>query len=403
MRLHPNSFGMTLLLGLLSAMGPISTDLFVPALPQLTADLQTIPARAQWTMSGYLLGFAAGQIFYGPVADKYGRKPVLMVALCIYLVASLAGALALSIESLTAARVIQGLGGAGPIIVARSIVRDLYQGNIANQKMALISTVMGLAPIIAPLVGALLVVKFGWRSGFVGMFLAVLFMAIMAALFLPETIRKRTEGRLSFKNILAGFAIVGRNKIWRSYASLQVTSQTGLYTFIASSPFILQNVYGITPLQFGVAFSICSFAFATSALISSRVVARRGGDFALGIGVTMFAIAGVTQLAGILISPKDLLTLFIPELLYFGGVGFILPNAVAGSLSPFPDRAGAATSLAGFTQMIVSAAVGLFVVAMIDKSAMPLALSTFITALISVIIFLASKNARAQRTTRVFR
>lgn len=398
MRLHPNSMAMTILLAFMSAMGPISTDLYVPALPQLAQDLQTTPGKVQWTMSAYLIGFACGQIFYGPLSDKHGRKSVLIVGFTIYLVASLAASAAPNIESLTAARFFQGLGGAGPIIVARAIVRDLYTGARAGQQLALMSTIMGLSPIVAPMIGGVIAVTWGWRSGFVIMFVIVAIITTVASLFLPETLRHRMQGPLSIRSILASFAVVGRNGTWWRYMSLQAMGQTGLFTFVSASAFVMQGVYGMTPIQFGMAFSICSLAFVSGAWMSSRTVARMGLDYAIGVGVILFAVAGVTQLTGLLLFPTELLAVFIPELVFFCGVGFVLPNCVAGLLSPFPERAGAATSLAGFLQMSFSALVGLIVVALIKDTAMPFALCTFLMSLGACIIFLTTRQARALRS-----
>jgi len=397
-RLHPNSFGMTLILALMSAMGPISTDLYVPALPQLAVDLETVPARVQWTMSAYLIGFAWGQIFYGPASDKFGRKPALLIGLSIYLVACVTSASAGSIEALTASRFLQGVGGAGPIIVARAIVRDLYEGARAGQQLALMSTIMGLAPIVSPLLGGMLAVRFGWRASFVAMFMVVAVLTVVSVLFLPETVRQRMAGVFSLRNILGSFAIVGRNRVWRSYVSMQAMGQTGLFTFISASPYILQSVYGMTPVEFGLAFSICSVAFVTGAWASSRTVARKGLDYAIGVGVILFAIAGVSQLAGFLLFPGDVLVILLPEALFFAGVGFVLPNAVAGSLSPFPERAGAATSLAGFLQMTFSAIVGLVVVSSLRGSALPFVLCTFVTAMGACAIFVATVRIRQAKS-----
>lgn len=398
MRLQPNSFGMTLLLAFMSAMGPISTDLYVPALPQLAQDLATTPGRVQWTMSAYLIGFACGQIFYGPLADKYGRKPVLLLGLGVYLAACVISGFSPTVETLTGARFLQGAGGAGPVIVARAIVRDLYSGARAGQQLALMATIMGLAPIVSPTLGGFVAVRFGWRAAFVLMFAMVLVISVAALLGLPETIRKRMQGAFSIRNIAASFAIVFRNNVWRSYASLQGMAQTGLFTFVSASPFVLQSTYGMSPFEFGFGFSVCSIAFVGGAWMSSRIVSRKGLDHAIGIGVSLFMVAGAAQLIGVLLFPDSLLAIFAPELLFFGGVGFVIPNSVAGALTPFPERAGAATSLAGFLQMTFTAIVGLVVVYSISGSALPIVLSTSAMSLGSCIVFLMSRKVRMTKS-----
>ncbi|MGE3645037.1 MAG: multidrug effflux MFS transporter [Beijerinckiaceae bacterium] len=398
MRLNPNSFGMTLLLAFMSAMGPISTDFYVPALPQLAQDLHTVPARVQLTMSAYLIGFAFGQIFYGPMADKFGRKPVLLFGLSVYLAACVVSGFAPDIDTLIGARFLQGIGGAGPVIVARAIVRDLYSGARAGQQLALMATIMGLAPIVSPTIGGLIAIRFGWRASFVVMFAMVCVITAGALLGLPETIKQRMQGTFSLRNILGSFSIVWRNNIWRSYASLQAMAQTGLFTFVSTSPFVLQPIYGLSPFEFGLGFSVCSIAFVGGAWFSSRMVARKGLDYAIGVGVLLFVAGGVTQLIGYLLFPRSVLVIFMPELVFFAGVGFVIPNAVAGLLTPFPERAGAATSLAGFLQMMFSAAVGILVAALIHESAWPIVICTFAMSAGAGAIFLASRRVRASKT-----
>lgn len=407
-RLNPNSLGMTVVLGMMTAMGPISTDFYIPALPQLVTDLGTTPARVQWTMSAYLIGFALAQILYGPLSDKYGRKPVLMGAFAIYLLACFVSAFAHSIETLTAARFVQGMGGAGPIIVARAIVRDMYSGSRAGQQLATMSSIMGLAPILSPMIGGVLAVQFGWRAAFVAMFTVIATLMAITALFLPETIKHRMVEKFSLGAILRSFAIIIRNPVWAVYAVLAGAGQTGVFTFMSASPFVLQGIYGLTPMQFGLGLSTCSIAFVVGAYVSLRLVRRKGLDTAIGYGVLLLALGGIMQALGVKFFPSHPAALFVSELVFFGGVGITMPHAIAGLLSPFPERAGAATSLAGFFQFSFSAAFGLYVVAAIGSSAtdatqgyagataMPLALATMGLGVGAAIVFFATIKVRAR-------
>ncbi len=397
MLLKPHSRGMTVLLAFMTAMGPISTDLYVPALPQLAADLATSPARVQWTLSSYLMGFAFGQLFYGPLSDKYGRKPLLLIGFAAYLIASFASALSTSIEMLTLARFVQGIGGAGPIIVTRAIVRDMYEGARAGRQLSLMSTIMGVAPIVSPVLGGFLAVYFGWRAGFVVMFAVVGTIAFIALLALPETLRARQSGAISARAVFESFSIVARHPTWRVYASLQALGHTGLFTFVAASPFILQNAYKLTPVEFGAGFSACSIAFVSGAWTGSRMVGRRGISGVVSIGVMCLAVAGVLQTVGYLAFPQYALALFGPELVYFFGIGLVLPHSIAGALSPFPDRAGAASSLQGFLQMTFSAGVGMLVVALLNGSAIPLVLTTLLMGVMTLVIFHLSDVGKNRR------
>jgi DHA1 family bicyclomycin/chloramphenicol resistance-like MFS transporter len=392
--LKPHTRGMTVLLAFMTAMGPISTDLYVPALPQLAADLATTAARVQWTLSSYLMGFAFGQLAYGPLSDKYGRKPLLLAGFFAYLLGTFASGAAMSIEALTVARFLQGLGGAGPIIISRAIVRDMYEGARAGRELSLMSTIMGIAPIASPMLGGFLVVWFGWRAGFVAMFCAVGVIALCALMFLPETLREKQKAPISLRAVAESFGVVARHPVWRVYACLQALGHTGLFTFVAASPFVLQNVMKLTPVQFGLGFSACSVAFVSGAALGSRLVGRRGVDGVISLGVACLACGGVSQTIGHFAFPNDPLALFGPELLYFLGIGLTLPQSIAGALSPFPERAGAASSLQGSAQMTFSAGFSLLVVALIKDDALPLVLTTLLMGGGSYIVFTASAGLR---------
>ena len=394
MHLKPNTFALTFVLALMTAMGPISTDVYIPSLPQLADEFGASPLRVQWTISAYLIGFGVSQIFYGPLSDKLGRKPLLLAGFVIFLVSTLASIFAQSIEMLIVARAFQGAGGAGPIIIVRAIVRDLYEGARAGRQMSIMSTIMGIAPIAAPLIGGALAVWFGWRSSFIAMFIIVAGLALTAMLLLPETLRLREQGALSLRGIFASFRIIFADPRWRVYSALNCFGHTGLYTFLAIAPFILHNVYGLTPLQFGIFFSICSISFVVGAGVGARLVTRLGLDRTIAIGIVCYCVGGSAQALGVSLLPENPLALLIPEMIFFSGVGFVMPHSIAAALTPFPERAGAAASLQGFVQMAFSACVGLAVAAMIGASALPLVATTLALGLGAGVVFLASAGTR---------
>ena len=193
--LRPGTFALTALLAALSATGPLTTDMYLPSLPDIARQLNGSTAQVQFTISAYLIGFAAGQIFYGPLSDRHGRKPVLMAAIVLYCVASLACALSISIEMLIVARAFQALGGCGGIVLTRAIVRDIYSGARAGRELSLIASVMALAPVLAPIAGGVLQTAFGWRSVFFTLVAVGIAAIAIVWAALPETLTMRATMR----------------------------------------------------------------------------------------------------------------------------------------------------------------------------------------------------------------
>ena len=284
--LRPDTLALTALLALLTAVGPLSVDLYLPSLPSIGAALTASPSAVGLTISFYLVGFAIGQVVYGPLSDRCGRKPVLLAALTIFCLASLACAVAPSIATLIAARMLQATGSAGAIVLARAVVRDLYEGPRAGRELSLMAAIMGLAPIVAPLIGGVMQVAFGWRACFV--FLVAVGLGGVAATYwlLPETLRPRAR---SAAGLVASLAVVARNRAALAYVGIIAAGYGGLFAFISGAPFVLQDVLGLSPVGFGVAFAISSIGYMSGTALAAKVVTRWGLDRTIGWGV--FAIA----------------------------------------------------------------------------------------------------------------
>src|SRR4051794_21451200 len=203
--LRPGSFALTLLLSMLTGLGPLSVDMYLASLPSIGRLLDAPTSQVQLTISAYLVGFAIAQVFYGPLSDRHGRRPVLIVALGIYLLATLACALAFSIETLIAARLVQALGGSGASVLARAVVRDMYEGSRVGRELARMAAIMALAPLVAPLIGGVLQTAFGWRSNFVALFCFDAAALAMVWLLLPETVRQRTPESVSVQSIVRSY------------------------------------------------------------------------------------------------------------------------------------------------------------------------------------------------------
>ena len=394
MQLKPGTFAMTVLLASLSALGPFSTDTYLASLPHIGAELNAPSDQVQLTLSAYLIGFSFGQIVYGPIADKYGRKPVMIVGLCGYVLAAIFCTLATSVTMLIVARTIQSFAAAAPIILARAVVRDLFEGQSAARELSVMTSISGMMPVAAPILGGVLQVAFGWRSVFVTMTIGGLVLLTVVALLLPETLRHRQEGPLSFRSVLASFGIVGRNRAFRAYVGIQAMGFAGLFCFISASPFILQNLYGFPPLQFSLTFACASICFLAATFVNRRLTPRFGIDGTIGIGTAFLMAGGLLQLVGVLLLPQSPIAFFVPGMVFFAGIGLLLPLLVASALMPFPERAGAASSLMGLCQMVFAAVVGAVLSRMIVTSALPLAIVMAAMGIAAFAIFHTSHAVR---------
>jgi MFS transporter, DHA1 family, multidrug resistance protein len=392
--LRPNTFALTALLAALSAIGPLTTDMYLPSLPDIARQLHASTAQVQFTISAYLIGFAVGQIFYGPVSDRHGRKPVLMAAMALYCVASLACALSTSIEMLIVARTFQALGGSGGIVLARAIVRDIYAGARAGRELSLIGSVMALAPVLAPIAGGLLQTGFGWRAIFFALVGAGLLGAGITWLLLPETLNTRAAEPVSIASMGRSYRIVVRHPAYLAYLGIAAASYAGLFAWISGAAFVLQNLYGLTPFDFGVAFALGSIGYMTGSALAARIVVRMGLDGVLGIGGCACAIGGLGMVAAVALGLTSSLSLVVPVAIYLAGLGMVLPQGIAGAMTPFPERAGAASSLFGFVQQSAAALCGAVVGWYLGQSAWPLVLGVAVMGCMTLVFWVTTRGIR---------
>ena len=394
--LRPGTFALTVLLAALSAIGPLTTDMYLPSLPDIARLLNASTAQVQLTVSAYLLGFAFGQIFYGPLADRHGRKPVLLGAVALYCAASLACALSTSIEMLIAARALQALGGSGGIVLARAIVRDLYSGARAGRELSLIGGVMALAPVLAPLLGGVLQTGFGWRSIFFTLVGGGFFGAAIVWPLMPETLALRAAYPVTPASMFKSYRVVARNPAYLAYLGLASTSFGGLFAWISGSSFVLQYLYGLSPFQFGAAFAVGSVGYMIGTTYAARLVMRHGINRTLGVGAVAMAAGGLGMVMAVALGLTSAASLVLPMALYLAGLGIVLPQAIAGAMTPFPERAGAASALLGFVQQSVAALCGVVVGMLLGSSAWPLAGSVAVMGCATLGLWIATRAVRAR-------
>ncbi len=387
---------MTALLGLLTGLGPLSVDMYLPSLPDMARLLSATPAEVQLTISFYLIGFAIGQVLYGPLSDRHGRRPVLLAALAVYLVATLACALAPSVEVLLGARLFQAIGASGSIVLARAMVRDLYEGASVGRELSRMATIIAIAPISAPLIGGVLQTLFGWRSNFVVLFAIGAIATASVWFVLPETLRQRAPERVSFGSILRSYRTFLGDTGYLAYLSLGACCFIGLFAWISVASFVLQDVMGLSALAFGIGFGICSAGYMAGAALAARVVMRWGMGRTMGFGTLGMAGGGLAMVAVVALGVTSPLALFMSMALYLAGMGMVLPQTQAGALLPFPDRAGAASSLLGVVQQTAAAMTGALLGHQIGTTAWPLALGVAVAGVGAAAIWLLSRKARAR-------
>jgi DHA1 family bicyclomycin/chloramphenicol resistance-like MFS transporter len=362
-------------LGMLSTFGPISLDLYLPALPQLAAELEASPSAAQLTITACLIGLAVGQVVVGPLSDRFGRKRPLMIGLVAYAVASLACAFAWSISVLVLLRLIQGLAGAAGIVIARAVARDLHEGRQLVVFFSRLVLVSGLAPVIAPVLGGQLNRVMTWR-GIFGVLAGIGVVLVVAGwLGLKESLPREKRVAGGVLATLRGFAALAKDRFFVGVALAAGLAGASMFAYIAGGTFVLQRIYGLSPQGFSLAFGLNSLGIMAAAQVSGRLTRRLSPVRVLSIGLAMnlagsFCLA-VSTLLGLGL-PFVLGSLFV----MVSAIGLILPTSTALALSNYPERAGTASALLGLLQYVVGGLAAPLVGLAGEQTAVPLGVVT---------------------------
>jgi DHA1 family bicyclomycin/chloramphenicol resistance-like MFS transporter len=392
--LRPGTFALTALLAMLTALGPLSMDMYLPSLPDIAHVLHAPTARVQLTVSSYLIGFAVGQIVYGPVSDRHGRRPVLLAALALYLTSTIVCAGTQSVGPLIAARFLQGIAGSGSIVLARAIVRDCYSGVQAAREMSLMGSISAFAPIVAPMIGGIMQIAFGWRASFIAMSAAAVVVIAVAGRLLPETLRQRGEVLTVF-SLLRGYGLVLRHRGFVAYLGIVTASYAGLFAWVSGASVVLQDFYGLSAAAFGFTFALGAAGWMIGATIAARLVVRLGLDRTMGLGVLVIA-AGSLALVAVVAAGIPGIWLVAAMALYLAGLGLAMPQAMAGALTPFPERAGTAASLMGLVQQTVAAIVAAAVGNYLGHSAWPMTGVVAAMGCVTLLLWALTRHLRAQ-------
>ena len=393
--LRRDTLTLTALLGLLTAFGPMATDIYVPSMPSIGRLFGVGTAQVQLTLSSYLVGYALGQVVYGPIADRFGRRPALLLALALFCAASLCCAVATGIETLIAARGLQALGAAGVVLLPRAIVRDLHTGDAAGRELSRIGAIMSIVPVIAPLIGGVVQMTFGWRANF----LVVVSVGIAAAAIvwrsLPETLQRRDAGPVRFVETLRHCRVLLGDRTFVAHAGILGCSYAVVFAWISGSPFVLQNLYGLSPFAFSIAYAVACGGALAGGSIAASLAMRIGLDRTMALGALCLAAGGLAMMACLALGLPPVASLVLSMVICHAGNMLTTPQAVAGALTPFPHCAGTASSLLGLVQQISAALAGTLVGLTLGRSAWPLAIAIATLGCVSVALWAASRRGRA--------
>ncbi len=375
--------GWLILMGALTAIGPFSIDLYLPAFPAIAAGLNVSQGEVERTMASYLIGLAGAQIFYGPLADRYGRKPPLLVGLAIYVVASLGCALSRDIAALTMWRAAQALGSAAGVVIPRAVIRDHYETQEAARAMSLLLLIMGLAPILAPLIGGQLLLITGWRGVF-GMMMAI-GVILMAAILLimRESLPAERVIPLNWRTIAQNYRALARHRGFIAHSLAGGFGQAGMFAYIVGSPRVFIDIYHVDPQHYGLLFGLNAAGLIIGSQVSARLLRRLAPATLQRRALRCLAIASLVAL-GITLAGWMTLPLLMACLIgYMSSQGFVNPNSAALALSEQGKRLGAASALMGTLQLSCGAMAGLGVSLWQSDTPLPLTAALAVCACLS--------------------
>lgn len=363
-----DSLTLRVLLTMLAAFGPLSTDLYLPSLPILVQVFDTDVSTAQLTLSVFMAGFALSQLVHGPLSDRFGRRPVILGGLAVFIVASLWCAVASSINELIVARFLQALGGCVGPVVGRAVVRDVFGRERSAAVLAYMATAMGLAPAVGPLVGGVLTAAFDWHANF--FLLAAIAVVVLAVTWrvLGESNMHRDSRALEPARLIGNYLTLLRDRAYIGFAMTSTLVFCGLFSFISGSSFLLVTQLGLTPVQYGVSFAVVVTGFMGGSYAAGRLTGRFGVVRMIRAGTALAALGGAIGLGLALTTPLHVAGVILPMALFIFGAGLTMPNAMAGAIANYPTMAGVASSLMGFVQMTCAALAG-FIVGMLDNGA----------------------------------
>ncbi|HKG67342.1 MAG TPA: multidrug effflux MFS transporter [Segetibacter sp.] len=393
------NFKLILILGLLSAIGPFSIDMYLPGFPAIAADLNTTVAKVALSLSSFFIGISAGQMLYGPLLDRFGRKKPLYIGISIYLIASIGCAMTTSVDTLIWLRLLQALGSCAGMVASRAMVRDLFPVDENAKVFSLLMLVVGVSPIIAPTLGGYLSAEYSWHYVFI--VLAIMAAIILAAIhfFLPESRQPDPDFSLKPKPIINSFIHVAKEPQFYTYALTGSIASAGLYAYISGSPSVFMEIFKVTEQQYGWIFAMVAIGLITSSQINTLLLRKYKSEQVIVIALLCQSLTGIVLFSGTMLGILGLYSTIFLCFIFLSCQGFTFPNTSALSLAPFSKTAGSASALLGSIQMGIGAFTSAVVSYLNNGTALPMTIVMGCCALGSFTILMIGGRIIRNKTT----
>jgi len=392
-------FYLILILGLLTAIGPFSIDMYLPAFPDIAKNLHTTVAQVTLSLSSFFIGISFGQLLYGPLLERFGRKKPLYIGLCVYLLASIGCALAASVNALIVLRLLQALGGCVGMVAARAMVRDLFEVKENAKIFSTLMLVVAISPIIAPTLGGYITAVLGWR--FVFAMLIIVDLIILAGIYflLPESKKPDPNFSLRPAPILKNFAGVITHPQFYTYALTAAISAAGLYAYIAGSPHVFMEIFHVSEKQYGWVFALIAMGLIGASQLNSVLLKNYTSEQLIKVALTCQSIIGITMAVITFLGWNDVFITIFFIFIFLCTQGFVFPNASALSLASFGHNAGSASALMGAIQMSIGAGTSALVSILQNHTALPMTGVMACCAIVALSVFSLGRKIIVQRAS----
>ncbi|MCG7599873.1 multidrug effflux MFS transporter [Halomonas sp. McH1-25] len=371
------------------AMGPLATSMYLPAFPAMAETFGVGADRIQLTLSAYMIGLAVAQLLCGPLADRFGRKPLLLIGMALFCLGSVGCMFADSIAVLFGYRFLQAFGAASGMVLAQAMIRDTFAPVDAAKKLAYMASTTAVAPALAPVAGGALLVAFGWPSIFLALALYAALTLAVVGVGLPESLPRERRQTLHPRTVAGNYLAAISHRTFLAHALAVSLMFAGHYGFMSGAPFVLIELFGVPEAHFGWYFLFVVAAFISGNLLGARLTARVGGHRLILAGGSLLVLAGVLVVSLVASGADTVAAIIGPQVLYAIGSGMMMPQLIAGALAPFHHMAGTAASTLGFIQMGSAAASSALVGRLYDGTALPMVMIIALAGAGALIVYLA--------------